>query len=125
VTAEDIAGPLEIESSHDAVTVAEFGSSLSIRSTHAELSVRTPRLAGNVSLQTTYGDVELRFPSGASMNFEARIEDGEMKSSFPGLELHQGTRGPSRVWTGALAPSTHAVTVETRYGDIVLEPEAS
>ncbi|HEY7696829.1 MAG TPA: DUF4097 family beta strand repeat-containing protein, partial [Vicinamibacteria bacterium] len=125
VTVEDVQGPLEIESSHDPVVVSRFGSSLSVRSTHAELRVHTPRLAGNVSLQTNYGDVELRFPSEASMKFEGRTEDGEMRSSFPGLELREGKEGAFRVWTGAIGPSTHAVVVETRYADIVLSPEES
>jgi len=123
VTVEDVDGPLEIESSHDAVAVAGFGSSLSVRSAHAELSVRTPRLAGNVSLKTTYGDVEIRIPSAASMQFDGRTQDGELHSSFPSLELREEKRGAERFWTGAIGASTHTVTVETSFGDILLEPE--
>jgi DUF4097 and DUF4098 domain-containing protein YvlB len=125
VTVEEIEGPLEIESSHDDVRVSAFGSSVSVRSTHAEVSVSTVRLAGNVSLQTTYGDVELRVPPGASLKFEGRAEDGELRSNVPGLEIVEDRRGAGRAWRGALGSSTHTVTVETSYGDIHLEPVES
>ncbi len=123
VTAEEIEGPLEIESSHDHVRVSEFGSTLRVRSTHAEVSVRTARLEGEVSLQTTYGDVELRVPAGASLRFEGRARDGELRSNLPGLDIREQRVEGRRAWTGSLGSSTHAVTVETSYGDILLEPE--
>jgi DUF4097 and DUF4098 domain-containing protein YvlB len=125
VTAEEIQGPLEIESSHDDVRVSAFGSSLLVRSTHAEVSVSTPELAGNVTLKTTYGDVELRLPPGASLKFEGRADDGELHSDVPGLEIVEDRRGSDRAWTGALGSSTHAVSVETSYGDIRLGPVES
>ena len=128
VTAEDIEGPLEIENSHDDVRVLEFGSSLAVRSTHAEVSVSTVRLAGNVSLQTTYGDVELRVSPGASLKFEGSAKDGELDATVPGLEILEDRRGkerPERTWTGSLGSATHTVTVETSYGDIHLGPAES
>lgn len=125
VTVEEIEGPLEIENSHDDVRVSAFGSSLTVRSTHAEVSVSTARLAGNVTLQTTYGDVELRVPPGASLRFEGRAEDGELHSNVAGLEIVEDRRGAERAWRGALGSSTHAVSVETSYGDIHLEPVES
>jgi len=126
VTAEEIEGPLEIENSHDDVRVLAFGSSLAVRSTHAEVSVSTTRLAGNVSLKTTYGDVELRVPEGASLRFEGRAKDGELDATVPGLDILEdrggkaGRKRPERTWTGSLGSSTHTVTVETSYGDIHL-----
>ena len=125
VTVEEIEGPLEIESSNEDVRVSTFGSSLSVRSTHAELSVSTARLSGNVSLQTTYGGVVLRVPPDASLRFEGRAKDGELHSNIPGLSIVEDGRGADRAWTGALGSSTHAVTVETSYGDIHLEPVES
>jgi DUF4097 and DUF4098 domain-containing protein YvlB len=123
VTVEDVEGPIEIESSHDEVRVSEFGSRLSIRSTHAELAVRTSRLAGNVSLETTYGDVALRLPASASMRFEGRAKDGELRSNVPGLEIREERREDESTWTGASGSATHSVRVETSYGNILLEPE--
>jgi len=125
VTVEEIEGPLDIESSHDDVRILAFGSSLSVRSTHAEVSVSTARIAGNVRLQTTYGDVVLRVPPGASLKFEGRAKDGELRSNVPGLEIVEDRRGAERTWRGALGSSTHAVSVETSYGDIHLEPVES
>ncbi len=125
VTVEEVEGAVEIESSNEDVRVAAFGSSLSVRSTHAEVSASTARLAGNVSLQTTYGDVELRLPPDASLRFEGRTEDGELHANVPGLEVLEDRRGDGRAWTGALGSSTHTVKVETSYGDIRLEPVES
>jgi DUF4097 and DUF4098 domain-containing protein YvlB len=125
VTVEEVDGAVEIENSHDDVTVAAFGSTLSVRSTHAEVKVSTARLGGNVSLQTTYGDVELRLPRGASLRFEGRARDGELRSNVPGLEILEDRRGTERAWSGSLGSSTHAITVETSYGDILLEPVES
>jgi DUF4097 and DUF4098 domain-containing protein YvlB len=123
VTAEEIEGPLEIESSHDDVRVSEFGSTLTVRSTHAEVSARTGRLAGDVSVTTTYGDVELRIPGNASLRFEGRAKDGELESNLPGLEIREERREAGRAWTGSLGSSTHAVTIDTTYGNIRLEGE--
>ncbi len=125
VTVEEVEGAVEIESSNEDVRVAAFGSSLSVRATHAGVTASTALLAGSVSLQTTYGDVELRIPPGASLRFEGSAEDGELHSNVPGLEVLEERRGAGRAWTGALGSSTHAVTVETSYGDIRLEPVES
>ncbi len=125
VTVEEVEGPIEIESSHEDVRVLAFGSTLTVRSTHAALSVGTSRLAGNVILKTTYGDVELRLPRGASLSFEGLSEDGELHSGFPELEIAEDRRGAQRLFRGALGSSTHAIQVETSFGDIHLEPAES
>ena len=125
VTVEEVEGPIEIESSHDDVRVLGFGSSLTIRSTHAPLSVATGRLAGSVILKTSYGDVELKLPRGASMTFEGLSEDGELLSSFPNLEIAEDRRGAQSFFRGAVGSSPQQVQVETRYGDIHLEPSES
>jgi Putative adhesin len=125
VVVEEVEGPIEIESSNEDVRVLAFGSNLTVRSTHAPLSVATSRLAGNVILKTTYGDVELRLPRGASLSFEGLSEDGELHSSFPELEIAEDRRGAQRLFRGTLGSSTHSVKVETSYGDIRLEPVES
>jgi hypothetical protein len=125
VTVEEVEGPIEIESSHDDVRVLGFGSSLTVRSTHAPLSVATGRLAGSVILKTSYGDVELKLPRGASMTFEGLSEDGELLSSFPNLEIAEDRRGAQSFFRGAVGSSPQQVQVETRYGDIHLEPSES
>jgi DUF4097 and DUF4098 domain-containing protein YvlB len=125
VTVEEVEGPVEIESSHDDVRVLSFGSTLTVRSTHAPLSIATNRLAGGVSLKTTYGDVELSLPRGASLSFEGLSQDGELHSSIPDLEIAEERRGAQRVFRGALGSSTHKIQVETSYGDIHLEPSES
>ncbi len=125
VTVEEVEGPIEIESSHDDVRVAAFGSTLTVRSTHAPLSVATSRLAGSVTLKTTYGDIELHLPRGASLSFEGLSEDGDFHSSLPDLEIAEGRRGEQRLFQGALGSSTYKVQVETSYGDINLEPSES
>jgi DUF4097 and DUF4098 domain-containing protein YvlB len=125
VTVEDVEGPLEIESSHEDVRVRSFGSALTVRSTHAALTVATSRLAGSVTLKTTYGDVELYLPRGASLSFEGQSEDGEIHSGFPDLQIAEERRGGQRLFRGALGSSTHKIQVETSYGDIHLEPAES
>jgi DUF4097 and DUF4098 domain-containing protein YvlB len=125
VTVEDVEGPLEIESSHEDVRVRSFGSALTVRSTHAALTVATSRLAGSVTLKTTYGDVELYLPRGASLSFEGQSEDGEIHSGFPDLQIAEERRGGQRLFRGALGSSTHRIQVETSYGDIHLEPAES
>jgi DUF4097 and DUF4098 domain-containing protein YvlB len=123
VTVEEVEGAIEIESSHDDVRVLDFGSSLSVRSTHAEVRAASSRISGNVTLQTTYGDVELRIPRGASIRVEARARDGELRSRVAGLDLKQEGGESERSWRGALGTAEHVVAVETSYGNVLLEPE--
>ena len=91
----------------------------------APLKVATNRLEGSVMLKTTYGDVELKLPRGASLSFEGLSEDGELQSSFPDLEITEEHRGAQSVFRGALGASPHKIQVETSFGDIHLEPSES
>ncbi len=122
VIVEEVEGALEIESSHDDVRVSDFGSSLKVRSSHAAVRVASGKLAGNVSVETTYGDVELRVPKGASLRLEATARDGELRSSVSGLEIQEERQGSEAVFRGALGSALHAVTIKTSYGDVVLAP---
>jgi hypothetical protein len=78
-----------------------------------------------VNLHTTYGDVELPRSSGRVPEIRRAAEDGELHSNVPGLEILEDRSRSRRAWTGTLGLSTHAVSVETSYGDIHLEPVES
>jgi DUF4097 and DUF4098 domain-containing protein YvlB len=123
VTVEEVEGALEIESSHDDVRVSSFGSSLRVQSSHAAVRVASGKLAGNVSVETTYGDVELRVPKGASLRLEASTRDGELRSSVSGLEIQEERQGSEAVFRGVLGTAAHAVTLKTSYGNVLLAPE--
>jgi DUF4097 and DUF4098 domain-containing protein YvlB len=125
VTVEEAKGPIEVESSYDDVRIADFGSSLTIRSTHADVSVGTADLGGNVSVRTSYGDVELRIPASASLKLAATTKDGELHSNLPALDPQESRSGSERSWTAALGSETYTVSIETSYGDVNLVPEAS
>lgn len=127
VTTDEIEGPLTIETSNEDVRVGYFGSTLSVQSTHSAIDVWTSHLLGNVSLQTTYGAVELRLPSDASIRFRASTKDGEVRSRIPELELHPETEpeNEEQRWIGTLGAGTYQVTVETSYADVLVgEPES-
>jgi DUF4097 and DUF4098 domain-containing protein YvlB len=120
VTADDVEGPLEIDGPEDRVRVSNFGGSLTVQSSHAELRVRTERLAGEVSLETTYGDVELELPPDASARILGRTRDGEMRSEVSGLDMEETPDGSGRKWEGTLGSGSHSVTLATSHGDIRL-----
>jgi DUF4097 and DUF4098 domain-containing protein YvlB len=124
VTVEAVEGAVEIETSQDDVRVSGFGSSLKVQSSHAAVRIASGKLAGNVSVETTYGDVELQVPPGASLRLEATTRDGELHSSVSGLEIQEERRGSEVVFRGAVGSASHAVTLKTSYGDVVLAPEA-
>jgi DUF4097 and DUF4098 domain-containing protein YvlB len=121
VTADDVLGALEIDGSEDRVRVSNFGSSLSVRSSHAELRIATESLSGAVSLETTYGDVEMDLPPDSSARIVARTGDGDLDSEVEGLDLQEGSDGSGRKWEGTLGSGSHSVTLATSHGDIRLK----
>jgi DUF4097 and DUF4098 domain-containing protein YvlB len=120
VTADDVQGPIEIDGPEDRVRISNFGGSLSVQSSHAELRAGTERLSGAVTLETTYGDIELDLPSDASARILARTRDGEMRSEVSGLDLEEAPDGSGRRWEGSLGSGSHQVTLVTSHGDIRL-----
>jgi DUF4097 and DUF4098 domain-containing protein YvlB len=120
VTADDIRGAIEIDGPEDRVRVSNFGSSLSVRSSHAELRVGTGKLSGAISLESTYGDVELDLPPDASARIVGRSRDGDLQSEVEGLELEEASDGSGRKWEGTLGSGSHSVTLATSHGDIRL-----
>jgi Toastrack DUF4097 len=118
VTTDDVAGPLTIETSNEDVRVGEFGSSLTVRSTHSAIDAQTKALKGNVSLETSYGAVDLRLPQDAAIRLRASTKDGEVASRVPGLELVAETQTDGERFRGTLGAGTYEVTVDTSYGDV-------
>jgi DUF4097 and DUF4098 domain-containing protein YvlB len=120
VAADDVAGPLSIEDVGEQARVTSFRSSLEIRSTHAEIVVATTELEGPVTLETTYGDLELALPANASARILARTRDGELRNELPKIDFRETTEGGERRWEGTLLDGTHAIDVSTRHGDLRL-----
>lgn len=118
VTTDAIAGPLTIETSNEDVRVGEFESSLTVRSTHAAIDVQTTDLRGNVSLQTSYGAVDLRLPPQAQIRLRASTKDGRVTSGIPGLELRAEQQNEGQRWLGTLGTGTYEVDIETSYENV-------
>lgn len=120
VTVAEIGGPTEIESSQNDVRVSDFRSSLVVRSNHAAVRADASRLAGDVTLETTYGEVELHLPEGAPLRLEAQTRDGELRGGLEGLELRETDEDSSRRWEGTRGSGGPGVKVETTYADVIL-----
>ncbi len=118
VTTDEIEGPLTIETSNEDVRVGDFGSSLSVHSTHSAIDAGTNRLHGNISLQTSYGEVDLRLPPDVAVRARVSTRDGDVTSGIPGLELQAAARNDGRLWSGTLGAGTYEVTIDTSYGDV-------
>lgn len=118
VSVDRVQGPIEIESSYNRVEVNDFRSSLKVEARHAPLVVTTDRLEADLSLRTTYGDVELRLPGDASFHFSARTKDGELGSDFEQGEWVKTSDDEGELWRGAFGGGTFPLVIETSYGDI-------
>ena len=120
VDVDGAGGPVVIESSHEDIRVTRFDASLEIRSSHADLDVAAVSLAGPVTLVTTYGDVRLALPENAGAQLTAATEDGSIESALSAVEPEEVGSSSRRELRTTLGDGTHAVSVQTSYGDISL-----
>jgi DUF4097 and DUF4098 domain-containing protein YvlB len=82
VRVEEILGPIQVENSDHPVEIDSFASSLRVESSHAPLRIATDSLRGELTLTTSYGDVDLTLPADSSFRLEAKTRSGNISSEF-------------------------------------------
>jgi DUF4097 and DUF4098 domain-containing protein YvlB len=119
VRLEGVKGPVQLESSYHPIKVVDFLSSLKVRAEHAPLTISTPELGGELSLETTYGDIELSLPPASSFRLEAKVRGGEIiASDFRQPDWEESQEAEVLQLRGLLGGGASPITIETSYGDI-------
>lgn len=124
VNAAELRGPAVIEDAGD-VEISGFASDLKVTSRHGNIRIETAALEGNVTLESSYGDVELTLPREASTRLEARTEDGTLQSNLESFERSgeavvegDSSGGDERRWVGLLGAGSRETTLISRHGDL-------
>ena len=115
VRASRLLGPASFTGAAGAVTVREFGDTLSVTGGDAEVDVGTGTLGGDVALSTDRGDIRLTLPAAGSFTLSAETDGGEVESDFA---LEQTDSAGSSRWDGLAGSGAERITVSTNQGDV-------
>lgn len=117
VRASRLVGPASFQGAAGAVTVREFGDTLSVTGGDADVDVATSLVGGEVTLTTERGDVRLTLPRAGSFALSAETDSGDVESDFA-LE-RTDSDGSSR-WQGRAGSGAGRVAISTQQGDVTV-----
>ncbi len=115
---DDIAGPIHVKNSDNPVEINAFESSLSVESAHAPLRITTNVLNGELTLLTSYGDVDLGLPPESSFRLHARVKSGDIDSEFAESDWTRREDGDAAELEGSVGDGASPVSIQTSYGNI-------
>lgn len=119
IEAENVRGPMRLESGTGSITVREFEQgSLEAETSTGSISVSTTRpLAGNVWLKTGTGSISLTVPQASSFKLSAETNSGSVSVPAP---FTRTQTGPAYSASGTLGDGQYKVDLQTRLGSIAV-----
>ena len=118
VRLDDITGPIQVKNSDNPVEIDAFESSLSVESAHAPLRIATHFLNGELTLLTSYGDVDLGVPAESSFRLQAKVKSGNIDSDFAESDWTQRDDEDTAELEGSVGGGASPISIQTSYGDI-------
>ncbi len=120
VRLDEIVGPIQVKSSDNPVEIDAFESSLSVESKHAPLRITTNLLNGELTLLTSYGDVDLGLPAESSFSLKARVKSGDIDSELAESDWTRREDGDAVELVGSVGDGASPISIRTSYGDIIV-----
>ena len=118
VRLDEIAGSIQVKNSDNPVEIDDFESSLSVESSHAPLRISTDALSGELTLLTSYGDVNLSLPADSSFRLEARVKSGNIESDFAESDWTRREDGEAAELEGSVGGGASPISIQTSYGNV-------
>lgn len=124
LTAENIQGPIRLESKSKDVRITGFTESLDIVLERGDVELRPGRVVPKISVRTTKsGDVELALPEAGRFNLRAATRRGEVTNDFGEVLKHEDEgRGASLSGVVGAGP---AVNIVTERGSVTVRKSTS
>lgn len=107
ITVGDVTGSLEVTGAHAEISVSRVTGSLTAKSAHAGIRVNNV-VSGNVTLNTSYGSIEVGVPEGTAAFLDVASEHGAVRNQLTPAEAPGAEESTAEIHAG------------TGYGDIIV-----
>jgi DUF4097 and DUF4098 domain-containing protein YvlB len=92
---DQAAGPVSIRTQSKDIDARSVSGALKIENNAGNIHVEPATTAGDLTITSRHGDVELQMPAKASFQYQARTQHGEVKSEFDDIKLNNPDHGDS------------------------------
>ena len=127
LTANDIVGPVRIDSRSKDVRLTDFSNSLDVNVDRGDLELRPGRVPlGAISARTRGGDIEIALPEQAKFELQAKTDRGEVSNDWGSplqLSDNDQERRGGRI-SGAVGGGGPKVVLETHRGSLTVRKGA-
>jgi DUF4097 and DUF4098 domain-containing protein YvlB len=86
-----VAGPVRLMTRSKDIRLEDYSGDVKIGNSNSDIELR-PKSLGNIDVENDRGSIELVLPETAAFNLNARSENGEINSEFPGLNVSNSHR---------------------------------
>ena len=123
VQAKQIAGAVAVETTYAGVTVIGAGGAVTIRNENGAISVKGlsgEALTARHDLETTYADIDFRWPEGRGLAYRLESSYGHLDCDFPGTLKERGSR---YTLDGSTGDGGASVSLASKSGSVRLRSE--
>jgi len=123
VQAKQIAGAVGVETTYAGVSVIGAGGAVSIRNENGAISVKGlsgEALTAKHDLETTYADIDFRWPEGRGLAYHLESSYGHLDCDFPGTLEERGSR---YTLDGSTGEGGASVSLMSKSGSVRLRSE--
>ncbi len=119
--ASDIAGPLEVSTSHKDINITAFKQALTISDSGGNIILQAaPPLSGPIVVNSSNGDIELALPPSSGFVVNAASENGQVDSDFQAASLVVHSQGNKPSIEGTYGHGGPTIRLFTTYGTVHL-----
>ena len=120
VDGSQLYGPIEVQTKRADVSLAGLGNDCTVRSEYGTVQVETVAQTGNVTVQSSKGDVTVAMPQPYRHNFDLKANYGEVTIPLS-LRLDAGTSGDKQQVSLHQGDNRPRILVETTLGNITIK----
>jgi DUF4097 and DUF4098 domain-containing protein YvlB len=123
VQAKQIAGAVDVETTYAGVAVVGAGGAVTVRNENGAIRVKGlfgEALTATHNLETTYADVDFRWPEGSGLAYRLESSYGHLECDFPGTLEDRGSR---LTLDGSTGDSAASVSLKSKSGSVRLRGE--
>jgi DUF4097 and DUF4098 domain-containing protein YvlB len=123
VQAKQIAGAVGVETTYAGVSVIGAGGAVNVRNENGAISVKGlsgEALTAKHDLETTYADIDFRWPEGRGLAYRLESSYGHLDCDFPGTLEERGSR---YTLDGSTGEGGASVSLMSKSGSVRLKSE--
>jgi hypothetical protein len=123
VQAKQISGSVDVNTTYAGVAVVGAGGAVNVRNENGAISVKGlsgQALKATHDLETTYADIDFRWPQGRGLAYRLESSYGHLDCDFPGTLEERGSR---YTLDGSTGDGTASVSLKSKSGSVRLRGE--